>query len=256
MDRPPREHPLNAEPSAQNRLLDLQAKDTRLSQITHRTKTLPEAVELAELETKFARARDEGVAAEVIANDLKRDQARADADVEQVSERSRHDRDLLDGGTINDPKQLTNLQHEMDSLARRQGELEDIELEIMERVEGAMAAVRQLHGQRDALALERDAQASTVADLLADLEDERAIVTAERAAIVPEIPADLLALYERIRIDGGGVGAAHVQRGRCGGCRLELPPNEIERLRNAPANEVLRCEECRRILVRTAESGL
>jgi predicted nucleic acid-binding Zn-ribbon protein len=74
--------------------------------------------------------------------------------------------------------------------------------------------------------------------------------------IATEIPDDLLALYERIRADQAGVGAAHLQRGRCGGCRLELPPSEIEQLRKAPANEVIRCEECRRILVRTAESGL
>lgn len=256
VDRPPREHQLNAEAAAQHRLLDLQSKDTRLAQIAHRVKTLPEAVELAEIETRFARARDEGVAAEVIAADLTRDQTRAETDVEQVRERAKHDRQLMDSGAVNDSKQLTNLQHELDSLARRQAELEEVELEIMERVEGAAAAVRHLHAQRDSLAAERDAKADTVQALIGDLDDERSIVTGERAVIAAEIPEDLLALYERIRADQAGVGAAHLQRGRCGGCRLELPPSEIEQLRKAPANEVIRCEECRRILVRTAESGL
>ncbi len=256
MDRPPRENQLNADPADQQRLLELQEKDTRLAQIAHRVKTLPEAIELAELDTRFARARDEGVAAEVIADDLKRDQSRADTDVEQVRERAKHDRHLLDSGEVNDPKQLTNLQHELDSLARRQGELEDVELEIMERVEGALAAVRQLHAQRDSLAAERAEKADAVAALLADLDDERSIVTGERAAIAAGIPEDLLSLYERIRADQAGLGAAHLHRGRCSGCRLELSPSEIEQVRSAPANEVVRCDQCRRILVRTAESGL
>ncbi len=256
MDRPPREHQLNAEAAAQKRLLALQEKDTRLSQITHRVNTLPEAKELADIDLRLARVRDEGVAAEVIAGDLKRDQARADADVDQVRARSRHDQEMLDSGSINDPKQLTNLQHEMDSLARRQGELEDVELEIMERVEGALAAVQHLAAQRAQLQIERDERANALGGLFADLEDERTIVTAERASIAGEIPTDLLALYERIRTDNGGVGAAHLQRGRCGGCRLELPPNEIEQLRKADPTTVVRCEECSRILVRTAESGL
>ena len=79
---------------------------------------------------------------------------------------------------------------------------------------------------------------------------------AERSALAEGIPADLLGLYDRIRGDHGGVGAARLHRGRCEGCHMDLPPNEIEALREAAADAVLRCEECRRILVRTAESGL
>ncbi|MDQ5975513.1 MAG: uncharacterized protein QG661_2722, partial [Actinomycetota bacterium] len=84
----------------------------------------------------------------------------------------------------------------------------------------------------------------------------RAGVVVERAALVEGIPADLLSLYDKIRADHGGIGAAPLHRGRCEGCRMVLPPNEIEALRAAPPDAVLRCEECRRILVRTDESGL
>jgi len=247
---------VKADPQDQARLLALQEKDTRISQLDHRVATLPEAAQLAELETRIARVRDERIAAETIADDLKADQSRADADVEQVRARARHDQELLDSGDINDPKQLQNLQHELESLARRQAELEDVELEIMERVEGADAAVRVLSEQLDERTAEREELAGTVRSLLEEIGVERGMTVNERAAIAGEVPADLLALYEKIRVDAGGVGAAHLHRGRCEGCRLQLPPNEIESLRATAAEEVVRCEECRRILVRTAESGL
>ena len=256
MDRPPREHPLNADADIQLRLLDLQGRDTKLAQLAHRAATLPDAVALADAETRLARLRDEVVAAETIAADLALEQRKADADVEQVRERARRDRELLDSGSIGDPKQLQSLQHELQSLARRQGELEDVELEIMERVEGAEAAVSVLTAQRDALALERDALAAAVVAQQAGIESERADVVSERSALATGIPAELLALYDKVRADHGGIGAAPLHRGRCEGCRMVLPPNEIEALRAAPSDAVLRCEECRRILVRTAESGL
>lgn len=256
MDRPSREPALNAEPAAQARLLDLQADDTRLSQIAHRRRTLPEAQALAELDERIQRTADELVAAETIVSDLEEELERSEADVEQVRERSRRDQELLDSGSIGDPKQLTSLQHELQSLARRQSELEDVELEVMERVEGARAAVTHLVAERDRLQAERAVLSETVDRLVAELDVEQAAVEADRADVATQIPADLLALYEKIRVDHGGVGAAHLHRGSCQGCRLELPPNELERLRAAAPDAVVRCEECRRILVRTAESGL
>jgi uncharacterized protein len=256
VDPAPREHPLNADPATQLRLLELQDKDTRLGQLAHRAKTLPDAARLVELEGKLSHLRDQVVAAETILGDLERDQVRADHDVEQVRERMTRDRQLMDSGTIGDPKQLQSLQSELDSLTRRQSDLEDIELEIMERVEGARAAVAQLTNERDELARECEAVASTVHDQRADIDDERRIVEGERAAIATDIPADLLGLYDKIRADHGGLGAAPLHRGTCEGCRLTLPPTEIEALRVAPPDAVIRCEECRRILVRTPESGL
>lgn len=256
MDLAPRERLLNAEPETQLRLLELQDKDTRLAQLAHRVRTLPDAALLAELEVRFARLRDEVTAAETIASDLALDQARADRDVEQVRDRAKHDQELLDSGSIGDPKQLQSLQSELQSLARRQGELEDVELEIMERVEGARAAVDVLTRQRDEVAAERDALSVSVAGQLASVDDEVRSVSADRADIAMGIPADLIGLYDRIRADHGGMGAAPLHRGTCQGCRLALPPNEIEALRSAAPDAVIRCEECRRILVRTPESGL
>jgi predicted nucleic acid-binding Zn-ribbon protein len=204
------------------------------------------------LKVRIQRIHDEHVAAGVIAADLERDQARADSDVEQVRERSTKDQVLLDSGQISDPKQLLNLQHELQSLARRQSELEDVELEIMDRVEGANAAVREF-ADRYAKAT---AEGAILQAEVAEIDAERQNTIVDRKELSARIPADLIALYERIRIDGGGVGAAHLHRGQCQGCRLQLPPNEIEQLRATPEDEVVRCEDCRRILVRNAESGL
>jgi predicted nucleic acid-binding Zn-ribbon protein len=91
---------------------------------------------------------------------------------------------------------------------------------------------------------------------LSMLAEEEATATADRAAAAAGVSADLLALYDKLRADNGGIGAAQLHRGRCEGCRIELTPVDIGRIRDAAQEEVLRCEECRRILIRTAESGL
>ena len=256
MDRTCQEPTLNADPAAQTLLLELQERDTRLVQLRHKAGSLPEAAALAEAQKRHDRVSDETVAAETIVSDLERDQKRADMDVEQVRERSRRDRELLDSGSIGVPKQLTSLQHELESLARRQSELEDVELEIMERVEGARAAVVVLSTERDEVAAQIQVLQEQVASLMAEIDTERANVEADRADTATRIPADLLALYEKVRADNNGIGAAKLYRGRCEGCHLDMPPQELENVRAAAPDAIVRCEECRRILIRTFESGL
>jgi uncharacterized protein len=247
---------VKALPQDQWRLLDLQRIDTQLGQLAHKDATLPAAAALATAQEHVSRRSDESTAAQIIVDDLQIEQERADADVEQVRARARHDQELLDAGSINDPKQLQNLQHELTSLARRQSELEDVELEILERLEGAQAAVTVLtQAAAEATARVMELQEQVVSER-AVIAAERANAEADRTSTAGTIPAELLSLYEKIRADHGGIGAAALYRGRCEGCRLELPPNEIERLRNAAVDEVVRCEECRCILVRTGESGL
>jgi len=247
---------LNADPEVQLRLLDLAQHDLHISQLTHKRRNLPVAQQAAEIRDRLHRTSSELIAAETIVTDLTREQSRADADVEQVRERSRKDQELLDSGSINDPKQLQNLQRELQSLARRQSELEDVELEVMERVEGAAAAVRSLTQQRDELQQELDAVDILVTQELNDIDAELAKEEAERVALATGLPGELVTLYEKIRADQGGVGAARFHRGRCEGCQMELPPTEREALQQAPPDAIIRCEECRRILIRTHESGL
>ena len=81
-------------------------------------------------------------------------------------------------------------------------------------------------------------------------------LNSEREPAAADIPTELLALYDRLRQNKGGVGAAALRARQCGGCRLSLDNAELAVIRKAPSDEVIRCEECQRILVRTSESGL
>ena len=217
---------------------------------------MPAIAELAALEVQRTTLRDRIVGAETEESDVARQQAKADADVEQVRSRASRDQQRLDSGVLTSPKDLENLQHELESLARRQAELEDVELEVMERLEDVQTRLAALRAEL--AEVDRAAEALTVTrdDALADLAKDREFVTRQRADVARDLPEDLATLYEKLRADNGGVGAARLHQGRCEGCRLELNATELSRARAAEPDEVLRCEECRRILVRTNESGL
>jgi hypothetical protein len=161
----------------------------------------------------------------------------------------------MDSGAITHAKELESLQHEVASLSRRQSELEDTELELMERreeaqaaLDAAVAALDEAQRFLDDAAVRRDATFD-------EIDTAEATRREERGPLVAQIPADLLALYDKIR-DHSGTGAAMLRARRCEGCRIELSGSDLSQVAAAPADEVVRCEECRRILVRTAESGL
>jgi uncharacterized protein len=187
--------------------------------------------------------------------DVQREVAKAESDVQLVRDRAARDQARLDAGT-GSAKDLQAIQHELTSLARRQSELEDIELEVMERAEAAESDVAELERGRGELTTRIEALEAARDEAFARLDAEAGEIGAPRTTVVDEVGADLVALYEKIRVANGGTGAAALRQRRCGGCQLELNPVEIQRIRSAPDDEVLRCEECRRILVRTAESGL
>ena len=212
--------------------------------------------ELAEVEARIAELRDHVVAAETEESDVTRQQSKADADVEQVRTRSERDRQRLESGAITSPKDLESLQHEIESLARRQAELEDVELEVMERLEGVQNRLAALRVELAAAETTAEKLATNRDDALADIAKDREFAERQRADVARDLPEDLAKLYTKLRADNGGIGAARLHRGRCEGCRLELNATELSKARAAEPDEVLRCEECRRILVRTNESGL
>ncbi|MGY2065777.1 zinc ribbon domain-containing protein [Blastococcus sp. SYSU DS0619] len=239
----------------QQKLLELAAEDVALTQLAHRKRTLPEAVAVetaAEAERALA---DDVVRAETAARDLQREVKRLETDVETVRSRAAKDQKLLDSGSVS-AKQMTDLQHELQSLTRRQSDLEDQELELMEQLETAEAALREAQAGRDEAraALERAEQLRE--DALADIADGTTRHEAARAAVAGGISAPLLTLYDRIRTQTGTTGAAMLRARQCQGCRIELNGRELAAVRNADPHEVVRCENCGRILVRTAESGL
>jgi predicted nucleic acid-binding Zn-ribbon protein len=247
---------VNAAPEVQLRLLDLQALDSTLDRLAHRRATLPEIVEVEDLQARARAAADLAVAAETEDNDLARAQRKIEADVELVTGRMQRDRSRLDTGQVSSPKELENLQSEVASLTRRRSDLEDQVLELMEQREGIGQRLREATGERERLAeAARDAEARRDS-AIAEIDAEAGRLTQQRKELAGTLPADLLALYEKIRQGAGGVGAAALHRGRCEGCHLQLNTVDINELRGAPADAVLRCEECRRILVRTPDSGL
>ena len=210
---------------------------------------------LTELEQRAARLESDLVRAQTELGDVQREVAKAEADVQLVRDRAARDQARLDAGT-GSAKDLQAIQHELTSLVRRQSELEDVELEVMERAEDSESAVTQLEAERTTLTEQLTVATEARDAALADLDAEAAQVAAPRADIVAGVGADLVALYDKIRAQSGGLGAAPLRQRRCGGCQLELNNVDMNRIKAAPADELLRCEECRRILVRTAESGL
>lgn len=253
--RGPRRHTLKADPTRQWRLLDLQAIDTRLDQLTHQRTRLPQLKELQALRGEEEQLDGDLVRAQTALSDVQREVAKAEADVQLVRDRAARDRARLDAGT-GSAKDLQAIQHELDSLARRQAELEDMELEVMERAESAEQRLRELLSAREDLTSRLGEATAARDDALGRLDREAAEVAGPRDAVVDGVGEDLVALYEKIRASSGGTGAAALSQRRCGGCHMELNQVDMDRIKAAPADEVLRCEECRRILVRTAESGI
>jgi predicted nucleic acid-binding Zn-ribbon protein len=244
-----------ADPFVQLRLLDLQAVDTALGQLSHRRRTLPELAAIADLDARTTELRAQLVDAQTDVADLEAEQSRLEADIDTVRQRADKDQQRMTATGV-PAKEVTGLQHEVASLARRQTVLEDDLLELMEKRESADARVVELTREVSAVAADKAAAESARDEVFAEIEDTTTKRQIERTELVAGLPADLLALYEKVRTASGGVGAAMLRQRRCEGCRLELAGNELSAVRTAKPEEVLRCENCRRILIRTHESGL
>jgi predicted nucleic acid-binding Zn-ribbon protein len=228
----------------------------RLSQLAHKRKSLPEHAELESLSKDLTQLRDLLVAAQTEESDCAREQTKAEQDVDQVRQRSARDQQRLDSGAITSPKDLENLQREIASLAKRQGDLEDVVLEVMERRESAQERVAELTERVSSVQAKADDATARRDAAYEELDGESASVGKEREVVSGSVPADLMKLYEKLREQQGGVGAARLYQRRCEGCHIELNITELNEVRAAAPDTVVRCENCRRILVRTSESGL
>lgn len=251
-----RELAIQADPGDQRRLLDLQAIDTALAQLAHRRRTLPEHAEIARLRDSRTHLASDLVGADTAVSDLEREQRRAEHDLDPVRERLVRNQHRVADGSIGDPRALSSLVEEIEHLKRRINTLEDAELEVMELLETATEdreklrrEAADLDTQLGLLSAKRDQQ-------LRELEVEMADRQVVREGIVPLLPKPLVTLYDKIGATHAGVGAAELRARRCTGCRLELNSADLRGFAAAPPDEVLRCEECGRILVRTPESGL
>jgi len=233
-----------------HRLLALQDRDLHADQLRHRRATLPERAALGDQE----RALHELDAARPTVAErlgaLERSQKRLEDEVASLTEKQAHEGTKLYSGTVTSPRELQAIQDEIELLARRQGALEDELLEIMEQAEPVQAELEGLDRRHTELLVEVDRLRTTLGDAERVVDDELAAVDAERQAIASELPADLLATYEKLRARLGGVAVARLEGSQCLGCHLSLPATEVDAIRHAAPDAVVTHEECGRILVR------
>jgi predicted nucleic acid-binding Zn-ribbon protein len=246
---------VKADPEVQLRLLDVQARDSALARLEHRRRTLPELAVIADADTRLTALRGDVVRAETEVGDLDRELRRLENDVDQVRRRAERDQQRMLSGAV-PAKELESLQHEVETLTRRQSDLEDTELEVMEQREDADSRAAAVRAEVERVTATRSEAEQARDKAIAEIDAETAADADARAELATGLPPDLLVLYEKVRAASGGVGAAMLRQRRCEGCRLELMGAELRAAQAAPPDEVLRCENCRRILVRTAESGL
>lgn len=246
---------MKADPTHQLKLLEVVELDSRANQLRHQRAHLPELAEIASLEAERTTLTDQVRDARIVVDDLAVEQSKADREVEQVKARRERDRTRMDTGQITQPKDLERMQHELVSLERRITTLEDAELEVMEALEEAQQLLTGLGIRAEDI----DAR---LAELVTLRDDKQTAIDASitevseaRGAAVDGMPDDLMSLYERLR-EQKGVGASLLRGRQCGGCHMSIDASELSRIRSAPADEVIRCEDCQRILVRSDESGL
>lgn len=243
---------MKAEPKQQRSLLELAELDAEIGRIDHRSKNLTEQRALDEAQADHRRANDQLASLQIALSDIDAQISKFESEIDSVRQREDRDRRLLDSGTV-DAKQLTEIQHELDTLQRRQANLEDSLLEVME--------------QREELANQQDRALAAIDELERGLSDARQACdearthlaqlrhqsVSHRADLVAGIDEGLVTLYEHQRARGG-VGAGPLQGRRCGACRIEIDRGELARIAAAADDELLRCPECSAILLRVTGS--
>lgn len=231
-------------------LLELQLVDTTIDQLRHRLESLPERAEQARIEAALAALAERTADAEARREVVRREQKRHEDEVASLDAKISHVRHQLYDSGITSPKQAADLEADLGSLERRQHDLEDLVIEQMELAEPIDAELSDLAAERAGLDLELTAATERLRDAAGAVSDDLDAAVARRPGLLEAIPADLLATYDAMRSRLGGVAVARLSGSRCDGCHLTIPSAELEAVRKAPADAVVQCPECTRILVR------
>ncbi len=233
-----------------NDLLAVQELDTRIDQLRHQHATLPERdrkaaaqQQLTALDAELTQVQAERAAVAAAQEKLEKEVAALQAKKEHASGQ-------LYGGTVVAHKALEALQHEIETLDRLTSEIEDRILEQMELAEPLDARIAELTPAVEAAQAELTSAHDALTEAAGALDGEIASVEASRGEASGKVPAALLKTYDALRGRLGGVGAARLDGARCTGCHLEIPAGELTEVKRAPADEMVLCPECGRILVR------
>ena len=240
---------MKATPAHQGLLMQLQKLDTEIAQLNHKLKSMPEHEQITAIHTRLENAAIELKVVETELEDASIDLRRSEVDVEAVTSRMEKDEKRLNAG-LGTPKELEQTQHELATLAKRKAELEDGELEIMMRHDSIKKRVDELKSDEEGLKkLELELNVR-IENATTEINALIAKAAQDRMQLAPQIDAALVDTYEKIRQSQGGVGAALLIGNKCDGCHLQINAIELERIKTLADDDVLRCEECRRILVR------
>ena len=242
---------MKAEVVQQRTLLELAELDAELSRIEHRSGHLAEQQRFEQTQAEHREANDRLASLRLALEDLDAQITKFESEIDAVRRREDRDRSMLEAGAIS-ARQLSDLQHELETLQRRQSSLEDSLLEVMERREelqsqqaGELAKIDGLESELAEAQRARD-------DALATIEQTRHQCVSRRDELTAALDSDLVSLYERQRAHGGP-GAGRLQGRRCGACRIEIDRGELARISAAADDEVLRCPECGAILLRVKD---
>lgn len=241
---------MKASPRQQQLLLDLQELDNTLARLRRRRQQLPERAQIAELQGEAATAKESFMAVQRELDAQTADIARLEDDIATVRARRVRDDQLLAASTS--PKEAQALQGELETLARRQSELEDRELELMEASEETQARFDEAAGVLGGLDARRAELDAAVAAGEAGIDAELAAAAESRAGLVAELQRDLVDLYEQTRARGG-IGAARLRGNVSEGSNMSLAPAELSDIRAAAADEIVFCPQSGAILVRDFE---
>ena len=232
-------------------LLEVQDLDTTVDRLRHRRETLPERSELASLEERRIALRAEIDRVRAQRDEIAARQTQAEGELASLESRVTEIEKKMYSGTVSASRELQAMADEVASLKRRQSSLEDVALEAMTEREPVDAELERLENEDSTLgdtATEIELRIGE-AELAIDGEIEEE--TLRRRDLAARVPESLLEQYDRIRARSDGVGAARLSGTSCTGCHLTLPATEVDRLKKAPADAVILCDQCGRILVRS-----
>lgn len=244
---------LKASPENQAQLLELQASDTRIQQLDHKARSVPEIALIAGLAKEAEAVRQQLATESGAIEDARLELSRVESDVAVVEARINRDVERLTASSS--VKDVAGLESELASLRKRRDDLEEIELTVMEKLDELEAIAAVTRERNDEFANTIAAAEAERDAALATLTSERSAAVANRASIVEKLPVDLVALYERQRARYG-LGASMLRGGVSGASGVRLNENDLVAIRAAAPDDVVLCPDSQAILVRTAESGL
>jgi uncharacterized protein len=228
-------------------LLELQRLDLAIDRLRARATALETGSELATAlrEADEAEARSGELKLQLDA--LDRDGSKVEHEIDSLSQKAAAEERRMSSGSVANARELDAIGHEITNLKRRIGDREDELLAIMERRETVETAAKEAEArsgsERDRVAEVRSASDDELGQVTADLQAREA----ERGEAAARIDPDTLELYEDLRRQKKGVGAAALIDNVCQGCHEQLSAVELDKVRHT--DDIPRCEYCRRILV-------